>query len=197
MTKSAKTNNQDKADADWRSYQEFLQQWDIGTLTEANEVYQKVDKRSLKVCWSYNRPGEAPDVCHTCLVALAKGQYKKGHSLDGYISKIISNEVISMWKATGRGRAVAIDDNEIDAKASRVAEETLRRIFSERHMKQLLASRPELQKEIIEVIIGFDSDKPPSIRQVTKELKKTGNYYSKYRIGDAFDRLRVVLGRYR
>ena len=172
MSRTLQTaNKREKDESDWNSYQVFLRLWKIGTLTEDDEIYRKVENASSKICRSYERPERMMDVCHTCLVALAKGQYKKGCSLNTYLAGILKTEIISMWSLADEVNADAVVESRIRERSSRVIEEVFRRLSSEKHMKSLMASRPDLRRNIVELIIASDCYGIPLQNKLIQTLK--------------------------
>jgi DNA-directed RNA polymerase specialized sigma24 family protein len=177
---------------DQKLYQEFLEAWRSGTLDESNSVYQRVMQISLEICKKYNFEEDVEGIRQSCFLALAKGQYKGKSSLKIYIWKIMLNELKRRW---GKNKKIVeIDDKLIDERSARIEEEVIRRMSSEKHMEKLLASRPELQRKIIQLIIGFEKERVPKRREIIREIQKSSEgKYSRYTIERAFDYFVVFL----
>lgn len=178
----------------WRWYQDFVMKWKTGTLTETDPVYTLVQQTAYRVCAINNYQDDSADAAQECLVALSKNQYKEGRSLRAYIRKIISNKLAEWYKKDHRKQTSTWDDNADIRVNDQVVQdfwEVTKRMFAERQLRDALIDKfPDLQQQILEVILTYDG-KAPSVRKIHEELNRVNytNQVTRYKVTVAHRRL--------
>lgn len=187
-------NNADRREGDRNSYREFLCLWEIGTLTEDNEIYRKVEISSLDICRKYGKPERVMDVCHTCLAALAQRRSDHG-SLGADIDDILDKEVVSVWNIRSEIDGEGLAGSPKSRRALHIVEEVFRRLNSEPNIRSLLASRFDLKRNIIELILASDCYGLPIQNKILRTLTPSSSAAAENPAGRPVERsLRTRMG---
>lgn len=170
---NSKKNNIWNSRKSWKLYQAFLKALHGENLNET-EVYKFVKAMARKKCWNYNRPNDADDLIQEVLIALAKGQYKKGSSLKSYILTIMDHQITKWWEKTGKGKGNALDNIELEKINKQLAVEIERRICADVDLKKVLSKLPDLQSRILKVMLRYarENNKIPSVRKIMKVMNE-------------------------
>lgn len=133
---------------DWLRYQEFLE-----SLRERSEsdtwIHKRVFAKSLYLCRRYKIENYLDEVTESTFEVLSKDRFKKGSSIDSYLTKVITDRAITLRRSNQVGEIMATlpEANKL------VVEDAFREITSERNMRRLLISRPELPTTVVKVIV--------------------------------------------
>jgi hypothetical protein len=188
-------NGQKNYENDRKIYGKFVSSWQDGTLLpDTDEVCAIINDCSLILCNKFKRRNDLDDIRQICSLLLSSGQYKALSSLRTYIWTIITREIIRLWKQDGKGMVGEFYTEWADPTADLVIEEVIQRLYSEKFMRELLLSRPELQQKIIKYIVQYDGQRRPSRSQVIRALQKEN--YTGYRIKAEYDKLEEFLCRF-
>lgn len=173
-----------------QTFHGFRKAWKNGTLSTSDPVYQKARAIAVSLARSWNLPPDmAEELLQNALIALNSCK-QRPDSVSSYIRQVIRNDIYGMWRKGGKNRPLSLDDEAMkylpDNNALRDFQEVFRGLSCRKGFGKILASRPQLQKDIIEYLIDCDMEGRVSRASVIRHLKHT---HSRNSIITAYNRV--------
>ena len=145
-------NKEDRAKKDQNKgdsvlYRDFLKAFKESTDIETS-VHRKVFQKTELYCQRYKLEDRQQEIFQWTLHVLSQDRFKEGSSLDSYISKVVGEKAITVRKATQMGELVEV----LGHSGKLAAQGIYRKMGTDRSVRRLLITRPEIQTKIIEYI---------------------------------------------
>jgi hypothetical protein len=210
-----------KYEEDVSDFNSFRDECKAGTLTDAHPVMRMIDYWSKVVAKKYHCDSSQRDDIKqaTLLSLLSESNYEGRCSLKNYIVRVLISKVSIAKAPPVKGprkpkkdegsdaeerivfKYVMLDDNTNEASVIELADErsenlvdkVLRHLAYDELMEGKMASMPELQRIVVEIVLEFEENL--GSRRIAKEAtKRLGRQVTRYQVEIALAQLAVIVG---
>lgn len=141
---------------DFAQVRDFQKRWRDGTLTGEHSVVVRILRCAEREAHSYKVPTHVHDLAQSGIMVMATVDYRGDAKFETYATKILRNEIHKEWRRNGGKNRAPMPPEMPDRAGAEIFEEVARRLDSDKYIRELVRTRPDVESRIAKIMSTVD-----------------------------------------